>query len=99
MHHITSKLHRSHTLNGESEKDHAAARERERKRLLDWHVEKKPLDYDQILVDPGKKMVGHSSKVLRYEDFELIKTLGTGMFYCCRCCCDAILRVVDGVWF
>lgn len=78
MHHITSRLHRSST-NGEGDsRETVTAREREKKKLMEWQNEKRPLDYDQILVDPNKKMVGHSSSVLRYNDFELIKTLGTG---------------------
>ena len=79
MHHITNRLHRSSTSNGgHHEREDAAAREREKRKLCDWEAEKKPMSYDEILVDPNKKLVGHSSKVLRYEDFELIKTLGTG---------------------
>ncbi|KAI4778808.1 Pkinase-domain-containing protein, partial [Aureobasidium sp. EXF-8845] len=35
---------------------------------------------EQILVEPNSKPVGHSSKVLRREDFDLVKTLGTGTF-------------------
>ncbi|KAF2224223.1 kinase-like domain-containing protein [Elsinoe ampelina] len=72
---ITSRLHRSSTSNGDS-----FERDRERRRLCDWEAEKQPLDYEQILVEPSRKLVGHSSKVLRCEDFELIKTLGTGTF-------------------
>ena len=84
MHHITSRLHRSSTFgsNGTLErkesKDEAAAREREKKKLVEWEAEKKPLEYDEILVAPSSKPVGHSSKLLRYHDFDLIKTLGTG---------------------
>jgi len=81
MHHITSKLHRSSThSNGEGGKEQIAARDREKRKLMEWEAQKAPLDYDQIMVDPNKKMVGHSSKVLRYDDFELIKTLGTGAY-------------------
>lgn len=29
-------------------------------------------------MDPEQKLVGHSSRSLRLEDFELMKTLGTG---------------------
>jgi len=79
MHHITSRLHRSSTSNGDS-KENMAARDQEKKKLAEWEADKKPLEYDQIMVDPSKKVVGHSSKVLKYEDFELIKTLGTGTF-------------------
>lgn len=81
MHHITAKLHRSSThSNGEGTKEQAAARDREKRKLMEWESQKKPLDYAQIMVDPNKKLVGHSSKVLRVDDFELIKTLGTGTY-------------------
>ncbi|CAD0106316.1 unnamed protein product [Aureobasidium uvarum] len=53
------------------------AREEEKSRLLAWEAQKQPLEYDQILVEPNSKPVGHSSKVLRREDFDLVKTLGT----------------------
>lgn len=55
------------------------AREEEKNKLAAWEADKRPLEYDQILVDPSRKVVGHSSKVLRREDFELLKTLGTGV--------------------
>lgn len=38
----------------------------------------KPLTPAQINTDPEKKELGYSSKHLRLDDFELIKTLGTG---------------------
>lgn len=79
---LTSRLHRgsnaSHASSGS--KDDLALRDNEKRRLCEWDAEKRPMDYDQICVDPEKKPVGHSSKVLRYEDFDLIKTLGTGTF-------------------
>lgn len=58
------------------------AREEEKNKLAAWEDNKRPLEYDQILVDPSRKVVGHSSKVLRREDFELLKTLGTGVLSC-----------------
>jgi protein kinase A len=76
-------LHRSSTSNGDS-RENMAAREQEKKKLAEWEAEKKPLEYDEIMVDPSKKVVGHSSKVLKYEDFELIKTLGTGRTHLCN---------------
>jgi len=86
MHHITAKLHRSSThSNGEGTKEQVAARDREKRKLMEWESQKKPLDYAQIMVDPNKKIVGHSSKVLRYDDFELIKTLGTGTCHLIGC--------------
>lgn len=55
-----------------------APREEEKHALAQWEEQKHTLSPDEIDIDPAKKMVGHSSKVLRQEDFELIKTLGTG---------------------
>ena len=46
--------------------------------LADWEAGKRPLEPAEIAVDPNRKMVGHSSKHLRCEDFQLLKTLGTG---------------------
>ena len=53
-------------------------REEEKRTLAEWEERKHTLSPDEIDKDPQKKVVGHSSKVLREEDFELIKTLGTG---------------------
>ncbi|KAH9881141.1 hypothetical protein J1614_001636 [Plenodomus biglobosus] len=55
-------------------------REEEKQTLAQWEARKRTLSPDEIDVDPDQKVVGHSSKVLREEDFELIKTLGTGTF-------------------
>ncbi|KAJ4375987.1 cytochrome c oxidase subunit 1 [Neocucurbitaria cava] len=55
-------------------------REEEKRTLAQWEDHKRTLTPDEIDKDPEKKVVGHSSKVLREEDFELIKTLGTGTF-------------------
>jgi protein kinase A len=54
------------------------ARDEEKHTLAQWGEKKAPLEPGQIDKDPDQKMVGHSSSVLRKEDFELIKTLGTG---------------------
>ena len=57
-------------------------REEEKHQLAQWEAQKHTLTPDDIDIDPQKKPVGHSSKVLREEDFELIKTLGTGPHTC-----------------
>jgi hypothetical protein len=54
------------------------AREDEKRSLAQWEEHKRPLSPDKVASDPERKMVGHSSQVLRQEDFELVKTLGTG---------------------
>lgn len=53
-------------------------REDEKHQLMQWEEQKQPLSPNEVHQDPEKKVVGHSSRVLRQEDFELIKTLGTG---------------------
>lgn len=55
-------------------------REEEKRTLAQWEDHRHTLSPDEIDKDPEQKAVGHSSKVLRQEDFELIKTLGTGTF-------------------
>lgn len=57
-----------------------AAREEEKAKLAEWDPEKNTLEPSEVAADPGKKPVGHSSKYLRKEDFDCIKTLGTGTF-------------------
>ncbi|KAF2469303.1 Pkinase-domain-containing protein [Lindgomyces ingoldianus] len=56
------------------------AREEEKHSLAHWEDHKRPLSPDQIANDGDQRTVGHSSQVLRQDDFELIKTLGTGTF-------------------
>ncbi|CAK4030361.1 kinase DC2 [Lecanosticta acicola] len=82
VHNITSRLHRaSHShSHSNADKENCKEREEEKTRLAEWEAEKRPLEPDQIVVDPQKKPVGHSSKLLRREDFDLVKTLGTGTF-------------------
>ena len=58
------------------------ARDKEKRMLAQWEEVKRPLSPAQIPIDANQKMVGHSSQVLRQEDFELVKTLGTGMDTC-----------------
>lgn len=75
---IASRFHRMSQSSGE--KENYAAREEEKQKLAEWEAEKRPLEPAEIVVDPQHKPVGHSSKLLRKEDFDLIKTLGTGTF-------------------
>ncbi|KAH7112896.1 kinase-like domain-containing protein [Dendryphion nanum] len=53
-------------------------RDDEKHALAQWEDHQGPLTPGQI--ESGQKTVGHSSQTLRQEDFELIKTLGTGTF-------------------
>jgi hypothetical protein len=50
----------------------------EKRSLAHWEDQKRPLTPGQIDVDPEEKPVGHSSKLLDQDSFELVKTLGTG---------------------
>lgn len=59
-------------------KDDMMAHEEEMNFISQWEEEKRPLSPSQIAMDPAQKKVGHTSHHLRLEDFELIKTLGTG---------------------
>jgi protein kinase A len=42
---------------------------------------------EEIAKDPRNKELGHSSRCLSVKDFELIRTLGTGVYITCpfRC--------------
>lgn len=77
--------HRSREEAKEAEKERRESqndrvREDEKHTLAHWAHSKKPLEPSQIEGDPSHKVVGHSSHVLRKDDFELIKTLGTGAY-------------------
>ncbi|KAF2748115.1 Pkinase-domain-containing protein [Sporormia fimetaria CBS 119925] len=52
-------------------------REEEKHDLAQWDARQGP---DEMQKDTSEKIVGHSSGTLRQDDFELIKTLGTGTF-------------------
>jgi protein kinase A len=70
--------HHSGPLHDRNDSAMERPREEEKRTLAQWEDNKHTLSPDEIDKDPNKKVVGHSSKVLREEDFELIKTLGTG---------------------
>jgi protein kinase A len=70
--------HHSGPLHDRSDSAMDRPREEEKQTLAHWEDHKRTLSPDEIDKDPEKKVVGHSSKVLREEDFELVKTLGTG---------------------
>ncbi|KAF1840081.1 Pkinase-domain-containing protein [Cucurbitaria berberidis CBS 394.84] len=75
-----SQSQQSGPLHDRSDSAMDRPREEEKRTLAQWEDHKRTLSPDEIDKDPEKKVVGHSSKVLRQEDFELIKTLGTGTF-------------------
>ncbi|KAK5707660.1 hypothetical protein LTR97_000198 [Elasticomyces elasticus] len=78
---VSRMLHRMSQSHGDKDNyDDKQQRDQEKQQLADWEANKEPLEVDEITKDPQKKVVGHSSKYLRKEDFELVKTLGTGTF-------------------
>ncbi|KAK1818163.1 cytochrome c oxidase subunit 1 [Friedmanniomyces endolithicus] len=80
---VSRMLHRLSQSQGNRDKENNENREQrdqEKQQLADWEANKEPLEISEITKDPQKKVVGHSSKYLRKEDFDLVKTLGTGTF-------------------
>ncbi|QDS69728.1 hypothetical protein FKW77_009997 [Venturia effusa] len=61
-------------------KDDMMAHEEEKNFISQWGEESRPMSPSQVAMDPAQKKVGQSSHHLRLDDFELIKTLGTGTF-------------------
>jgi len=78
MQNVSSRLKRM--SQSSVERDAHAAREDEKQKLADWDAEKMTLEPSEVAANPSKKPVGHSSKYLRKEDFDCVKTLGTGTF-------------------
>ena len=75
---INSRMHRM--SQSAADKQDYAAREDEKQKIAEWEASKTPLDPATVASDPSQKPVGHSSKYLTKDDFDLIKTLGTGTF-------------------
>ncbi|KAF2733816.1 Pkinase-domain-containing protein [Polyplosphaeria fusca] len=82
FHHGSQGNREDHSASAHDRQDSGVerAREEEKRALMQWEEHKRPLSPGQVHSDPERKMVGHSSNVLRQEDFELVKTLGTGTF-------------------
>lgn len=78
--HLLPKLtgSKSNERNGakESNAHDAPHRDQEKQFIAQWEDESRPLEPDEITID--HKRLGHSSSSLRPDDFDLIKTLGTG---------------------
>lgn len=76
-----------------------AAHDQERKRISELHDKTQPMSPEDVHMDPENKHVGHSTRNLSLDDFELITTLGTGMRGLFALCgagadgCQAPLRV------
>lgn len=52
--------------------------QREKQSIAEYYDNARPLPPDQIAESPRNKELATSSRNLRIQDFELIKTLGTG---------------------
>lgn len=60
--------------------------EQEKQFVAHFSDSQRPLAPDEIAEDARNKELGHSSKGLSVKDFELVRTLGTGM--CLVILCD-----------
>lgn len=60
------------------DQDDLMAHEEEMDFVSQWEEETRTMSPSQIVMEPEQKKVGHSSHHLRLDDFELLKTLGTG---------------------
>jgi protein kinase A len=61
-----------------ADQDETSPRQNEKRFVVHWEDEKGLLEPNEIAIDPERKGLGHTSRALRIEDFNLIKTLGTG---------------------
>ena len=55
-------------------------KEAEKRHISTWEDHKQSMSSEQIMQTGDKKQVGYSSSVLAIDDFELEKTLGTGVY-------------------
>lgn len=63
------------------------SREEEKAFIAQFDNDPRSLSPRLIAEDPKNKKLGMSSKTLRLQDFELLKTVGTGMSYRQDLCC------------
>jgi hypothetical protein len=75
--HSHSVFHRS-AGSVDSRRDDPELRQREKDFITEFERNAEPLSPHHIAEDPSHKKLGASSQQLRLEDFQLIKTLGTG---------------------
>jgi protein kinase A len=73
---LTNPLHRSHS--NDKRKNFNQAECNKEKDFVAQYKSCEVLSPEEIEQDPRNKALGSSSRSLRVEDFELIKTLGTG---------------------
>lgn len=78
----------------QDDQDGMMAHDEEMDFISQWEEDKEPLEPSQITLEPAQKKVGHSSRHLRLDDFELIKTLGTGTHLVSLGQCNRMLTVL-----
>jgi hypothetical protein len=74
--HSHNVFHRNSAV--EVHPDDPEQRQREKDYITDFEHNPEPLSPHSIAENPNNKKLGHKSQQLRLEDFQLIKTLGTG---------------------
>lgn len=77
LHKITSHGNNKPASSGLPQIDNEKCQQ-EKQFIADFYNHSKPLAPNQITSDPHNKELGTSSQQLRVQDFELLKTLGTG---------------------
>jgi hypothetical protein len=79
-HHSDAYHHDQHHKKPEhGSREEKRLHERETKQILSWEKDKHTLRPEEIVKRGEDKHVGFSSETLRCDDFDLLKTLGTGM--------------------
>jgi protein kinase A len=76
----------SHNSNSSSSNAMASAEtiEQEKHFIAEFAEPHYPLPPEEVQQDPRNKELGRSARGLSVEDFDLVRTLGTGA--CCACC-------------
>src|ERR1700712_3704811 len=97
-----SNASQSAQLSGHSprheDQDDIMAHDEEMNFISEWEEENRPLSPSQITMDPAQKRIGHSSHHLRLDDFELIKTLGTGALVFLGQCNRMLTSLTQARW-
>jgi protein kinase A len=78
----TAVLHSHHGSSATSSNDNMAETAEHDKQFVAHFDQQHPLPPSEVQQDPRNKELGRSSKGLSVHDFELVRTLGTGMCYC-----------------
>ncbi|KAL8902942.1 MAG: hypothetical protein Q9207_004265 [Kuettlingeria erythrocarpa] len=78
--HAAHKLSRDKASSADSPQINPEKCQQERRSIAEYYDNARPLPPDQIAQSPRNKELATSSRNIRIQDFELIKTLGTGTF-------------------